>query len=451
MSEFRVSQLRASLVWLRAFPNLLDGSAADVPMAFLGSRDAYIERFDAIQHELKTFVQTWEAERAARFEEAIVNPGERAQLFRERVQAYRTYTRDVLHLTPPWDWMQPNYVHHFWDRYLGLKRAPLSSVDGARAWDARVPLRAVPPFQIRAPWLDGGIIIDGLLYPHAVGLAFMVNLVNKQKGWTIQELMQKMFEVRADANFEVVFPNKTFAELSLDNLANAILNDLLERVFGKKVPPTREIESPLSVVTFFRVEGFQPQEKIGDRTPEHRMFHGLATWDADWQVTHEQNLPPLAFTNIAYDRKRPGDVLHHSPRGRVVWFPTLMNKSNDRAVPDVERTEWNTPGSAESTSVKKKKRGGSLSCYHRNLTLLVAQTEALALAASLVSADLAAAKTPNAALSSYARESAERARDLYLRKKTTYRSSSPEAHLNENSLEDVKLMDIVMKARDLQP
>lgn len=436
MAEPLIQQFRVSFVWVRAFPDLVNGSKPDAPMAFLGNKTEFAARFDAVQRELAAYVKKWEAENAALIENAKYDPFARTKLFVERVKAYRAYTNDPLHLTPLWDWMQPNYVHHFWDRYLQMKENPLAEVTGTQAWDALVPLRVVPAFQIRAPWLNGGIIVDGLLYPHAVGLAFMVNLSDKKMGMRFTDLMETLLKVRENETFEVTMSDGTVTDLTLDRLANRILSDLLARVFGADTPETIALDGPLSVGTFVHVLNVNPQSTLEEKSFAHRLLHGICTWDPAWSSAPDESFVSIPIADLTHPGKlkKKEHVIFHSPRGRAVWFPTWFIRP---------------PG-----------RGNhKLSCYHRNLTLSMLQTEALALGAQLAYPDIIARKKPVDALAAFALNAAKRAHVLYLRRAPapylaekkvypTYRSGSPKAQLDENLLDDVKLMDIVIRVRD---
>lgn len=423
MAEPKIQQFRVSFAWLRAFPDLLNGSAPDAPMALLGNKTDYAARFDAVQNELTARVKAWDEQHVDLIQSAKTDASVRNKLFVQRVAAYRAFGSNPLHITPLWDWMQPNYIHHFWDRYLNRKEESLAGVTGAQAWDAVVPLRLVPPFKVNAPWLNGGIVMDGLLYPHAVGLTFMVNVALKN-GVGYGKLMELLFKIRENENFQVTMPDESVVELKLDRLANLVLKDLLGRVFGEDVPETFSLDGPLSVATFIHVQGVNAQEPVADASTTHRVLHGISTWDPAWENVAKEALLSIPILNLALPGKRnvPGNITYHGPRGRTVWFPNWFSK---------------TPG-----------RGNHrLSCYHRNLTLAVVQTEALALAAQLAYPDLALDQKPPAPIAAFALNAANRARALYLRDKKTYRSASPEAQLNENFLDEVKLMDVVMKVR----
>ncbi len=426
MADPLTKQFRVSFVWLRAFPDLINGSAPNAPMAFLGNQNDFAAHWDAAQDDLAAYVKKWNADNSALIEQAKADPSIRGKLLSARAAAYRAYTSDPLHLTPPWDWMQENYLHKFWDYYLNRDEEPLAAVRGADAWKALVPLRIVLPYKIRAPWLNGGIIVDGLLYPHAVGLAFMVNLTEKKDGLRYPQLMEQLFKLRENENFDVTLPDGTTSALKLDRLANRIMKDLLTRVFADAAPQTIALQDPLSVATFIHTLNVNPQLPIEDNSFPHRVLHGMSTWDPLWDDAKRAALPPIAALNLAYSDKGSTKIIYHSPRGRVVWFP-----------------HW---------FIKPPGRGNhKLSCYHRNLTLLVAQTEALALGAALAYPDVAAGKTPPDALKTFALNAAERARALYLRdikEFPTYHSASPKAQLDENFLDEVKLMDIVMKVRE---
>ena len=132
------------------------------------------------------------------------------------------------------------------------------------------------------------------------------------------------------------------------------------------------------------------------------MLQAMSSLRKNWAT---QGLEPYANSCLRLRRSAsPADLLYHTDRGRVVWFP--------------------------SSFTLKKPFIRSSGCYHGNLTLLHLQTEALLQCVALRKDYVDRGAVPEEA-TQLATYSVDAISNLYSSDDSSYRSSSVRAYLDE--------------------
>ncbi len=367
--SIRIREVRVSFVWFERWGDIWS-AAAPIQMEFLRSAGGFAKEFD------------------------------------QRKQ-------DPTSLTPPWPLKAPQYQHWFWYFYLG--RDP-KNLTGALALRKLTPLRAAIPAKIRAQnkWI--AVMADGFIYPHCIALVPTLRLFFDREDWPQEGLqtglaMQNVWLASNEELYEVTWNGAKAAPAPLSGVVDTLLDHLRERVLGEGAAAGERTKLPFSVTSVVRGDTESIQSKPPDQGDVHRLLQGLCSLRKSWK---DDKLAPLKVRirdgdDGALLRVRgsapDGHLLYHTDRGRAVWFPA----------------SFTAKGAFER----------SAGCYHRNLTLLHLQTEALlhALAARRDLLD-SGAKVPEL-VDRIAKDAALLLSDIYSSGDETYRSSSARAYLDE--------------------
>lgn len=428
----RILELRLSFIWTETFPTLLTGTALQAPMAFLGNHDSYTSEYEKIKQQMSDLIkqQDEQYEQLYSSHDSYDDPKTLAVQEAELKQAFQKQLNNSDILTPPWPWLRRNSIHHFWQYYF--ENVEPNKLGSAQAWEYLVPLRVHIPVQIKSPWPPDGpkcrVMVDGLFYPHGVAVVIMARILFKrhtdadgttagaeEPGLGPTRTMERALQVRKNLTFPVMLLDGTPDNLKLDALATELLNYLRERALGKGSPQGTRPSEPLTVATVIQGRGGDATLPITPNGDLHKVLEGLCSWKDDW--AEQQGLKPLADANLLISNSPPGHIVYHLARGRAVWMPKYF------ALP-TRRDEH------------------KLSCYHRNLTLVLLQTEMLAQVNVLCTDYLDRGEMPPPMLQSLARFAAIRLGYLYAAlkkggKKYTYNSASPRLYLQENDYVDL--------------
>jgi hypothetical protein len=375
--SIRIRELRLSFIWFERWSHLWD-PGPPIAMQFLRSAADYAKEFDQM------------------IAETVLMAG------REPPAARMTPTA----LTPPWPFMNPNYKHYFWVHYL--KTAP-ANVKGNQAFRKLVPFRTGVAAKISSDQSSIRVITDGFIYPHGVGLVLALRLFFDRGKWPAQGIaLEQAVEgarlARSEQEYEVAWQNSKTAKGKLADLANLFLDDLRERVRGAGVPAGEPTQLPFSVASVIRGDSELTNADGLETGDVHAALQGLCTLRRGWQA---DSLTPFLKSRLRIRQTAPkAHLLYHTDRARAVWSPTSF-----RATGKFNRT---------------------VGCYHRNLTLLHLQTEAL-LQALTAAADLIEdGETVPQELRTICENAAIRLSAIYNSETSTYRSSSPRFYLDEN-------------------
>jgi hypothetical protein len=203
------------------------------------------------------------------------------------------------------------------------------------------------------------VLVDGLLYPHGIALILMpVISFASATGQSLGFTMVRALDLRRGRALPVTLPDGAETQFKLDALAGQLLTYLGQQVLGAAAGAISPGE-PLTVATIVRGRDGDPQRAPVAGGDIHRVLEGLCTWHDQWQSV--EPLTDLESANLLLGRQRSrSDYVHHQKRGRAVWMPSHFSELGNTA-----------------------KHKYKLGCYHRNLTLLMLQTEMLAQAVAL--------------------------------------------------------------------
>jgi hypothetical protein len=387
----RIRKVRVSFVWFERWGDVWS-SVNPLLKEFLRTGDGYQKEFDDA------------------IKETVIAPLNGQEIPDSRLESTA--------LTPPWPVkQQPNskkYPHWFWMFYLG--KAP-QNVTGQLALSKLAPFHVGFSAKIKpqSKWIS--LIADGFVYPHGVGLVLTVVLKLDtgdfpSGGVQTGVAMRSILHACNDELYDVTWNGKQPVAQRLPELTDALLDDLHNRMLGPGAKLGERSKLPFTTCGVVRGD----TDLIATAPPEngdvHRMLQGTSslrkTWDKD-------KLAPMKDALLRVRRSAPeGDLLYHTSRGRTVWFPSSFTE---------QRSFIRSAG-----------------CYHRNLTLLNLQAEAL-LQALAARSDLLKnkARVPPF-LEQMAKDGAQQLSLLYGSTDETYQSSSVRAYLDETPSQK-KLVD----------
>ena len=304
--------------------------------------------------------------------------------------------------------------HYFWSYYLNGKRP--GDTTGDQAWRQCVPFRSTVPARVSSDAVNGRIGLEAFYYPHGTALVATVTLEGSAE---LNDVVKQAVAIRRTMPFRIQWDAKTgppAGTLTLNQAADAVQAVLRETAIGKKVAPAAQSVEPFSVLTVMAAQGDSLDKPVVEGSALHRACEALASWRPGWEL---EVLPPFSDATVGTRSGPAGvDVLYTRSRGRVVWFGRLLSTAEK----DVH----------------------ALSCYHRNLTFLSLQVDALGSCARATAEVLDGPGKPSAAHIECARRVAGLLGRLYGGKNDVYRSRSARKHIDQNAL-----VDPINKVRDV--
>jgi hypothetical protein len=412
----RIRTLKLAFIYTQTMPGLLTGTLpGPAPLPFLASGKDYAVAYEGVRAKMQALSAEIDALPIA----------ERKQARQLRQQALSTSGT----LTPPWPWLflSDNYEHRFWQYYLGNRP---NLVPGGTLWETatpfqlNLPARIVP--EVPIPWLKK-LVPELFVYPHGLALILQATLrfnaaqvsPADSEDVSLRDTAELVIALRSTMSFNSEINGQTNEPLKLGALAQRLLDAARETAFGKGVLPEADTDStPLSVATVLQASGVDENEFIASQGLLHQMLEALCDysrgngWNNADQIgklvpLHEADLLVNKATHPTDERRAIG---YHLKRGRATWVPKYYNLSLEP-------------------------RRQSLSCYHRNLTLVFMQAEMLRRAIWLY---LKQGDAPTPELAAFAQQAGNQLRKLYgllrdeLKNTLTYNSSTPRAYLDEN-------------------
>lgn len=380
----RIREVRVSFVWFEQWGDVWS-SASLTLKEFLRTGDGYQKEFDDA------------------IKETVIDPLNGQQIPDSRLEPTA--------LTPPWPIKQQptskKYPHWFWVFYLGKE---------PRNVTGRLALCKLAPFHVgfdakikpQSKWI--GAIADGFVYPHGVGLVLTVVLRLETGNFPAGGVqtgvaMRSILDACNNELYDLTWNGKQPVSQRIPELADALLDDLHNRMLGPGSNLGERSKLPFTISGVVRGD----TDLIVTSPPEngdvHRMLQGASTLRKSWG---NDKLTAMKDALLRVRHTAPaGDLLYHTGRGRTVWFP--------------------------SSFTEQRSFVRSAGCYHRNLTMLHLQTEAL-LQVLAVRSDLVKnkAKVPPF-LEQMAKDGAQQLSLLYGSTDETYQSSSVRAYLDETA------------------
>jgi hypothetical protein len=319
----RIDRFKLSLIWSETVLDLLKDRPPNAPMLFLGRNYTYGPHFaDAVK------------------EQAVMR---------------KANLRPTGELQPPW----PEPVgHRFWMYYL--QRRTLDDVKGQEAWDALVPFRIRPRFNIQANAPIDRVLAEGFAYPHGYALVLTLECSD---AFALEAATIAAQELRRTRQLTLTWDDGSVEQCQLDVLASKTMQALRKTVFGANVGAgTTLAVDPFSVLTILQAEGTDAETSVQPNGPVHQMLEAVTQWRSTWRT---DVLPELSQVDVGRFRQRPSSgivprlssgrrIIYGRERGRAIWF-------SDCFAPPA-------PGKP-STHL--------LGCYHRNLVFASLQGESL--------------------------------------------------------------------------
>jgi hypothetical protein len=278
-TQVHIYDMRLSFIWTETFLHLLsDPMLPGAPMAFLGRRSSYAQRFEQVLHSRPA-------------------PG---------------------NLEPPWP---KTGKHFFWTYYL--KGRPPTYVSGNKAWNALVPFRVAVPTTIKAPDEPWRFVLEAFLYPHGLGL---VVTATYHDTITLQEMVEKARQIQREDGLNVKWDDGDHSEsLNLGAFADKGRAVLRKAALGPGiVSDVFPSPKPFTVFTVVRGAGVDPATKTPNGGDVHRALEAITTWSPDWQTAQLPDLADLSVNLHIREESAAGSVLYGRERGRAVWFPGLF-------------------------------------------------------------------------------------------------------------------------------
>ena len=366
--------LDASFVWTEAAPSC---PGADAPLARLGEQLAYSAFFDQLQADLVNPDKGVATAASVADWPALAPLADAAPL---------AAAAAAVRWLPPWAMSKHAHRHNFW--YYYLHHVSQLAVSGELAWQHLVPLRLPLPIRIQkspsgataGPTIH--LFADGYVYPHAVAvelkLRFDYGASPRLAGIVLGDLRRLYREAAPTVSIAGAEPQT----MRLETLAQRLSAFLRRLVWGETAAGANFVlaDQPISVVTAIKGIAPDPFTPLAAGDDLHRILDGFCSFRGDWPELETADLAPLSCANLVIGspadghigHKTAGHVVYHHKRSRVVWMPSYLGNTT----PHFSR----------------------LSCYHRNLTLSLLQTEVLAQAMFL----FAATAKPDATLRSLA-------------------------------------------------
>jgi len=362
-TEININSVRLSFLWAQVLPSLLEkGAPGDSEFAFLTRGYQYQDKFKAA---------------------LVLDPS---------ASGFQV----------PW---MPERKQQFWMRYL--VQGKLNEVGASQAWGTLVPLRTSVDFRLQADWFNGTSFVDAFYYPFGLALAITFRWEPNQ---SLEQMVPQAYLFRKNGKFALKpgLPQ----DLSLEQVADAILTSLRKRALGEGSSAGLPLPDPFSILTVIQATGGQPEADVTQDKKIMKFLEVVTNWPAAPQFLQ---LPPPADVCLRKKRSAPiGSVLYAQERGRAIWFPALFRGETDGSTLEV---------------AEQSRRSSKLACYHRNLLFGSLQTEALGRLIYYTAQLFTAGKKPIALTGFHrtvAKNAAVQLAKLYLGdKNNTWRSDSP--------------------------
>lgn len=390
-----VSELRKSWIWFDSYAGPLSDHK---PSADLASR------------------LSWEDEYGTLFEGARDN---------QRADSMPTARNP---LTLPWP-PQSGSFNYFWLHYLEKKDPEL--LTPRSAWKQLLPLRlriqvdpangsTIPGFWVETRKMPCRLRLEAYFLPHGVGLvatAYVSPTSSATRAktssrrtaarMTLPKAVDRIHACYDTAGLRLVDANrgKQGPTLKLPFLAPRLLNRLRSWAGVADAPELRS--GPFSVATIVKGKAGLKDQAVQQDSPLHRALHGLCGGGAAWA---QSQAPPLAESKLETRQGPDFHVLLREEHARAVWFPSAFDESAGNS---------------------------SLSCYHRNLTMLSLQIEALLGLITLAHNDLRAGNPVRSGrLEDLSKRAAQHLGRLY-GQKSTYTSASAPAQIDADGRKSI--------------
>jgi len=269
----------------------------------------------------------------------------------------------------------------FWRRYMG-GREP-GDTSALLAWREMVPLRIGDPLPTSVH-ASGEGLVRSEVFVHPCGASGLVTVDIEKDAWKLDELADLLVDLRSEPWFAV-----DGTAVSLFDAADLLLNEAVDGLGTPLDPPGAD---PFTV--FAVLSGKADADDVSPESePVRRLLHATLTFRGTWR---EDALPTSSDVQVAgLPVSPPSHLVVGRARSRAIWSPSHF------AAP-----------------------GHTIGCYHRNMTLLCMQVDAMLAAASGFVAALDDGVTLNNEQRKLMKRLAGHLGRLFNGDRTTYRSGS---------------------------
>jgi hypothetical protein len=349
-TQFR--NFRLSLIWVETIPDIFEQKLEQAPYAFLGKPGGYAEKFDTLQSAAAADLQL--------------------------------------------AWPRPQ-GHHFWKHYFAGRHA--GAVSGVDAWKNHVPLRGNTPVKIVLDQAEPKATVEVFYTPQGIGL--IANVYYRGADKLLDDIVKLALAVRYRYRFRRN-GDPTSSGKSLQSMADHMLANAREAVFGKAAAAFAGNNQPFTIVTFVQGEADNPAVEVPQGGPVHRALEALTGWNENY-ATIDLERTTIASARLAIHTRADSDLVYARKGGRAIWLPREFGANVPRP---------------------------RLSCYHRNLTLASLQTMSLGEFVGLMARRVQRGEKISERLLARAKSAARVLKVLATGDRTlTYRSMSIEAQI----------------------
>ncbi|NUW37163.1 hypothetical protein HTZ77_38035 [Nonomuraea sp. SMC257] len=245
-------------------------------------------------------------------------------------------------LTVPWTQRDGAIaeINNFWHRTSGYR--DYAKVSAERAWRAQIPLRLAR--STRAVTRDGQhrAMLDGFCHPLGNTIALTHILLGE---FSAAELAASLASLERESFYRMADePDTGWRRLS--GMASDLLTRVDEARRADQEPDPGYCPEPFVLVSVIQATGALTEFRTASGGDTHRLLDALADRNRLEEVGEPR---PLAEQTITGRAERAGGLIYGKDRARVIWAPYRFLAGG--------KTRW-------------------LSCYHRNLLLATALTDA---------------------------------------------------------------------------
>ena len=242
------------------------------------------------------------------------------------------------------------YGKLFWSQYI-------SNTTPALLWRNLVPIEYDLQTIVPSLVLDNcNVTLHAYLYPWGLAVIVDVKLMDAKP---LDQTVNLLRDIRDRTKIKWKFDN-TSGTASPEGLTTELHKRLTPDIYGSQIA-AEEAGSQFTIVTLVDADGVDHKAPIVEGGPIHLALEGLAGWNRNWA-----DIPPQPQSLVDFripSRVGPvGHILYGKSRARVVWFPADFRSKAD--YPD------------------------RLPCFHKNLSVATAHTEALCVLAQDAASNL---------------------------------------------------------------
>jgi hypothetical protein len=221
------------------------------------------------------------------------------------------------------------------------------------------------PLRLRIGQPDLGSDVPGRLLLEAFvspgGIAVVAGYRVREQ-FNLNETVALLARIRNEVRLQVDLGGRTLSGL-LPDVAQRLLEHIARARIGAWPLGASVAKDPFPICTVISATNLGISPRVVAGGPLERALNGIAGWSPTWK---KDPLPKLDDVTISRSGRPTSHVVYVRDRGRVIWFPGLFGLAS--------------------------RARHSLSCYHRNQTLLAMTLDSAADLLRAGAADIAEGK-----------------------------------------------------------